>query len=68
MRQALPLLLCFSAGLALVLVVLGIAVVHAKGIVGVRWGETRLFRALPYLSAVAITLIGLGLCYQSVHH
>ena len=68
LHLALPLLLAFSAGLATVLVVLGIVVVQAKGFAGSRWGESRLFRALPYLSAAAITVIGLGLCYQSVHH
>ena len=63
---ALPLLLAFSAGLAGVLVLIGILVVKTRGFLGSRWGEGRLVRALPLLSAVAITGIGLWLCAQSV--
>jgi ABC-type nickel/cobalt efflux system permease component RcnA len=59
---ALPLLVAFSAGLASVLVLLGIAVVRAKGLVASRWGTTPLFRALPLLSAVVVTGLGLWLC------
>jgi len=64
----LPLLLAFSAGLAGVLVLIGIAVVHAKGFAGSHWGESRVFRALPLASAVVITGMGLWLCYDSIHH
>ena len=64
---ALPLLLAFSAGLAGVLVLIGILVVRAKGFAASRWGESRFFRTLPILSAALVTLLGLGLCYHSVH-
>jgi nickel/cobalt exporter len=63
---ALPVLLAFSAGLAAVLVAIGIAVVKAKGAVGRRWGESRAFKALPILSAALVTGVGLWLCYHSL--
>jgi nickel/cobalt exporter len=63
---ALPVLLAFSAGLAAVLVAIGIAVVKAKGAVGKRWGESRAFKALPILSAALVTGVGLWLCYHSL--
>jgi nickel/cobalt exporter len=64
---ALPMLLAFSTGLAGVLVLIGILVVRMKGFAGSRWGQSRLFRALPVASAAAVTAIGLWLCYDSVH-
>src|SRR5262249_10283650 len=63
---ALPLLLAFSAGLAAVLVAIGIVVVKAKGLAGRRWGESRAFRALPIVSAALVTCVGLWLCYHSL--
>jgi nickel/cobalt exporter len=63
---AFPLLLAFSAGLAAVLVLIGILVVHAKGFAGSHWGESRFFRALPVFSALLVTAVGLWLCYDSV--
>jgi ABC-type nickel/cobalt efflux system permease component RcnA len=63
----LPLLLAFSAGLASVLIVIGILVVHVKGFASSRMGESRLIRALPLISAVLVTGLGLWLCYESVH-
>jgi ABC-type nickel/cobalt efflux system permease component RcnA len=63
----LPLLLAFSAGLAGVLILIGIFVVKAKGFAGSRWGDSRLFRMLPVASAALVTVIGLWLCYTSVH-
>jgi nickel/cobalt exporter len=65
---ALAVVLAFSAGLAAVLVLIGILVVHAKGFAGSRWGEGRFVRALPTISAVVVTLLGLWLCYDSVHN
>src|SRR5207249_2513342 len=44
---AFPLLLAFSAGLAGVLVVIGIGVVCVKGFAAAHVGDSRLFRALP---------------------
>ena len=64
---ALPMLLAFSAGLAGVLIVIGVAVVHTKSWLGGRWEQSRLYRALPLLSAVLVTGMGLWLCYSSVH-
>ena len=64
---ALPVLVAFSAGLAGVLVLVGVLVVHARGFAQSRWGEGRLARALPVLSAVVITALGAWLCYDSVH-
>jgi ABC-type nickel/cobalt efflux system permease component RcnA len=64
---ALPMLLAFSAGLAAVLVIVGVMVVRMKGLAGSRWGETRFFRLLPVLSALIVTGLGLWLCYDSLH-
>jgi nickel/cobalt transporter (NicO) family protein len=66
LRLALPLLLAFSAGLAGVLILIGILVVKAKGFAGSRWGNSRLFRLLPVASAAIVTVLGLWLCYTSV--
>lgn len=66
-----PLLLAFSAGLAGVLVALGIGVVWARNWAVARWGGSdrmgKAVRALPLLSAAVITMLGLWLCYDSLH-
>lgn len=62
---ALPMLLAFSAGLAGVLIAIGILVVRVKGFAGSYWGQSRLFRALPIVSAGLVTALGLWLCYDS---
>lgn len=71
MWLGLPLLLAFSAGLAGVLVAIGVGVVYASKFAGARWGGTdrwrRLFQLLPLASATFITVIGLWLCYSSMH-
>ena len=64
---ALPMLLAFSAGLAGILVAIGIVVVRTKALAGKRWEKSRLFRALPLVSSVLVTCLGLWLCYKSVH-
>jgi ABC-type nickel/cobalt efflux system permease component RcnA len=68
---ALPLLLAFSAGLAAVLVGLGIGVVSARRWAGARWGQhprwRHLVRVLPLISAVVIAGMGLWLCYDSLY-
>jgi ABC-type nickel/cobalt efflux system permease component RcnA len=64
---ALPLLLAFSAGLAAVLIVIGILVVQVKGFAGAHVGDSRWFRALPLASAAIVTGLGMWLCYQSLH-
>ena len=63
---ALPLLLAFSAGLAGVLVLIGIAVVYAQGRVGARWSESRIWRMLPVASAAFLVVMGLWLCRDSL--
>lgn len=68
----LPMVLAFSAGLAAVLVVIGILVVRLKNFAQSHWGESRWFRALPLVSAALILVMGLWLCYASLqppaHH
>jgi nickel/cobalt transporter (NicO) family protein len=65
--RALVLLLAFSAGLASVLIALGLVVVYARGFAASRWGESRLMKSLPLVSAAAVTALGFWLCYDSVH-
>jgi len=60
----LPAVLAFSAGLAVVLVLIGILVVQVPRLVQARGGNGRFIRALPMISAVAVTLVGLWLCYE----
>jgi ABC-type nickel/cobalt efflux system permease component RcnA len=66
-----PLLLAFSTGLAGVLVALGVSVVWARNWAVARWGGdqrmSNAMRALPLVSAAVITLLGLWLCYDSLH-
>lgn len=64
---ALPMLLAFSAGLASVLVLLGILVVKLRSFAGSRWGNGRIVRALPLVSALLVTAMGIWLCYESLH-
>jgi nickel/cobalt exporter len=58
---AVPLLLAFSAGLAAVLVGLGVGVVVAHRAGGRSFGDARWFRALPAISAAV--LVGLGVWF-----
>jgi ABC-type nickel/cobalt efflux system permease component RcnA len=66
-----PLLLAFSAGLASVLVAVGVLVVQARKWAGDRWGGWERFRgverALPLISAVVVTVMGVWLCFESIH-
>ena len=64
---AFPMLLAFSAGLAGVLVLIGILVVKFRNFAGSHWGEGRLVRALPIVSAILVTVMGFWLCYEAVH-
>jgi ABC-type nickel/cobalt efflux system permease component RcnA len=64
--MTLPLLLAFSAGLATVLIAIGMVVVLLKGSASARWGEGRLIRSLPLISAAVVTGLGLWLCYDTV--
>ncbi len=63
---AVPLLLAFSAGLAAVLVTIGVLVVKARGFADSRIGHSRLVRWLPIASALAIIVLGFWLCRQAV--
>jgi nickel/cobalt transporter (NicO) family protein len=63
---AFQLLVAFSAGLAAVLIAIGVAVVQLKGFASSRWGDSGLFRALPLVSAALVTGLGLWLCYDSI--
>lgn len=64
---AVPLLLAFSAGLAGVLVAIGVFVVKVKGFAGSHIGESRFFKLLPIVSAALVTILGLWMCYDSMH-
>jgi ABC-type nickel/cobalt efflux system permease component RcnA len=68
--MAVPLLLAFSAGLAGVLVLLGIAVVRAGEAARSRFGEgvrfQRIVRALPIVSAAVIAAMGLFLSFSAI--
>ena len=64
-----PLILAFSAGLASVLIGIGVGVVYTRRQLDARSGESarlrKLVRVLPMISAVAVTLLGLWMCYDS---
>jgi ABC-type nickel/cobalt efflux system permease component RcnA len=55
---AIPLLVAFSAGLAVVLIALGVGVVYANRAGGRRFGERRWFKALPIATALLLLLLG----------
>jgi ABC-type nickel/cobalt efflux system permease component RcnA len=66
----LPLTLAFSAGLASVLVAIGLALVHSRNFAVRRWGDgrrlKRIVQALGVVGAVLILGMGLWLCYSSI--
>jgi nickel/cobalt transporter (NicO) family protein len=66
LRLGLPLLLAFSAGLAGVLVLIGVLVVKVKGFGSSRLGNGRFVRSLPIISALVVTILGLWLCFESI--
>ncbi|MCS7047488.1 MAG: hypothetical protein NZO58_14115, partial [Gemmataceae bacterium] len=61
--MVLPALICFSLGLASVLVLVGVLVVRVPGFAESRLGQGRIVQALPTLSALIIILMGLWMCY-----
>ncbi len=63
----LPAVLVFSAGLAVVLVAIGIMVVQVPRFVESRMGDGRLLRSLPIASAIIVIGMGFWLCYEGVH-
>lgn len=62
LAQAIFILLAFSAGLATVLVAIGIMVVKLRGFAVGHSGVPRLAKALQIASSLAIVAVGLGLC------
>jgi hypothetical protein len=50
-----------------VLILIGVLVVHVRRFANSHWGEGRFVRSLPVLSAAAVTILGLWLCYDSIH-
>ena len=67
MALVFPAVLVFSAGLAAVLVIIGILVVQVPRFVESRFGSGRLLRALPIVSAILVMFMGFWLCYEGVH-
>jgi ABC-type nickel/cobalt efflux system permease component RcnA len=69
---AFPLVVAFSAGLASVLVLIGLSVVYAQRFPLARWGDSprlkRFLRLLPTLSALIVIALGLWMCYDGVHN
>lgn len=61
-----PALICFSAGLAGVLVLIGILVVQVPKFAKSRLGEGRVVHALPLISAVVIVAMGFWLCLKGI--
>jgi ABC-type nickel/cobalt efflux system permease component RcnA len=59
---AIPLLIAFSLGLAVVLVLLGVAVVSAYRAGATRFHDSPWFRLLPVVSSVVLIGLGLWLC------
>ena len=62
----LPLLLAFSAGLAGVLVLIGVLVVKLKGFGWSRWGSGGGTQPLPLRSETIMTVMCVGQCVASV--
>ncbi|HEU4932741.1 MAG TPA: hypothetical protein VFT48_11705, partial [Pyrinomonadaceae bacterium] len=60
------LVLAFSAGLAGVLTIVGLAFVYAGRLLKSTGGLGRLARVLPVLSALVITCAGIAICYQAL--
>ncbi|GIW79234.1 MAG: hypothetical protein KatS3mg105_1041 [Gemmatales bacterium] len=63
---ALSAVLAFSAGLASVLVAIGMAVVYLRGFAQSHFGEGKFFKSLPIISATVVMLLGLWLCYDGI--
>ena len=63
---AIPMLFSFSAGLAAVLIGLGIGVVYANRSGGRRFGERRWFQLLPIVTAAILIVLGLWFARDGV--
>ncbi len=66
LKFAIPMLVAFSVGLAIVLVALGIGVVLAHRAGLSRFGERSWFKALPIASALLLVMMGLWLAREGV--
>jgi ABC-type nickel/cobalt efflux system permease component RcnA len=56
----------FSLGLAATLTVVGLIFVYGGHLFkGSRFGESRILKALPVMSAMVIATLGAAICYQS---
>lgn len=60
------LVVIFSVGMASVLVAIGIAMVHAAKFAGKYVAESRWTKIVPIISAIIITLIGMGLTIKAL--
>jgi ABC-type nickel/cobalt efflux system permease component RcnA len=63
----LPSVIAFSAGLAVVLVAIGVLIVHVPKFAQSKLGAGRIVQAVPVISAILVTLMGIWLCYEAVH-
>ena len=63
---ALPMLLAFSVGLASVLVLVGVLVVHARKMLDARWSSSQIVKLLPIASALFVLGMGFLVCYQGI--
>ena len=63
--KGVSLVVIFSVGMATVLVAIGIAMVHAAKFAGRYVAESKWTRIVPVISAVIITLIGVGLTIKA---
>lgn len=61
-----PLLFAFSAGLASVLVAVGVAVVYATRLGRATFRERRWFKLLPIISSLLVVAIGFWMCADNV--
>ncbi len=64
--KALFLILSFSAGLAVVLIVIGIVMVLTKNMFAKSKSTGKIIRILPFISSVFITLVGLVLLLKAL--
>jgi nickel/cobalt exporter len=62
----LVLIVAFSLGLASVLTAVGLAFVYGGKLLGKTGSATKLLRFFPVVSALVITVLGLGICYQAL--
>lgn len=64
--RGVSLVIIFSVGMAAVLVAIGLMMVHAAKFAGKYVAESRWTRIVPVISAILITLVGVGLTVKAV--